>query len=209
MNLANSLAAKFAAMLGYDDEKRQVIAYGLGAAIQMIELLLISILFGCIFDCLFECMVLFWGVGLLRRTAGGAHCTSYIACIVTSSLSICLLSLFCRYLIPGYLPKWWYVALGIVPGFGCLGLLAWKRVPVASENKPITNPAKIARLRRQCFITLLVYLICAICLLIFDWSEGRNISTLCALIGVLWWQSFTLSAWSGRLVRSMDNLFSS
>lgn len=207
MNLANSLAEKLAVKLGYDDEKRKVMAYGLGAAIQMLELLLIAIIFGLVFDCLWECMILFWGVGLLRRTTGGTHCNTYMACIMTSSLSICLLALFCRYMILPCFAKHIYVLCGIIPAFGLFGLIAWKRVPLASPNKPITNPAKVKRLRKQCFLTMLVYLAISIVLLAFDWNNGRNISCFLALITVLYWQCFTLTSWSNRLAGAMDRLF--
>jgi len=207
MSLADRIAYKLADSLDYDDEKRQVMAYGLGAFIQMLQLLIIAFLFGLVFDCLIECMIVFWGVGLLRRSSGGIHCQSYMACILTSSLSICLLSMVCRFVIPAGVGKIWHVILGIIPAFVSMYLFAWKRVPVAAANKPITNPAKIARLRRQCFITIGIYLAFAVILLLFDWGEGRNISALWALICVLWWQCFTLTSFSGRLVRSMDSLF--
>lgn len=207
MSLADRIAYKLAESLNYDDEKRQVIAYGLGAFIQMMQLFLIAFLFGVVFDCLIECMVVFWGVGLLRRSAGGIHCRSYMACILTSSLSICLLAMICRFLIPAGTGKIWHVIVGILPAFCAMYLFTWKRVPVAAENKPITNPAKIARLKKQCFTTVTLYLVCAIFLLLFDWGEGRNISTMWAFVSVLWWQCFTLTSLSERLVRSMDSLF--
>lgn len=46
MKLANSIAERLAEKLGYNEEQRKVMAYGLCAAIQMIELLLISVVFG-------------------------------------------------------------------------------------------------------------------------------------------------------------------
>ena len=49
MSLADRIAFKLATSLGYDDEKRQVMAYGLGAFIQMMQLLLIAFLFGLVF----------------------------------------------------------------------------------------------------------------------------------------------------------------
>lgn len=206
MNLANRIAEKLAVSLGYNEEQRKVMAYGLIAVIQMVELLLISVAFGLVFDCLHECMIVFLGVGLMRRTTGGAHCSTYAACILTSSLSICLIALVCR-CIPWWLPKWIYVVFGMLPSFVCFFILAYKRVPQATKNKPITNPAKIKRLRRQCFLTLLAYLALAIMLLLIDWGGGRNITTLCALICVLYWQSFTLTSLSAWLAQAMDRLF--
>lgn len=209
MNLANKLAARLAKKLNYSEEQRKVIAYGLGAALQMLELLIIALIFGLVFDCLYESLIIFLGVGLLRRSSGGTHCSTYLACILTSSLSICLLAFFCRYLLPGYLPKWIYIVFGMIPGFACAFLFAYKRVPQASPNKPITNPAKIARLKRQCFITLLIYMLFSALLLAFDWGDGCNISSFGAVICVLYWQCFTLTSWSNRLALAMDRLFTS
>lgn len=207
MDLANKIAASLAKKLGYSDEQRAVIAYGLGAALQMLELFGIALLFGLVFDCVYECMIIFIGVGLLRRTTGGTHCNTYMACILTSSLSICLLAFICRYLIPAWLDRWFYVLLGMVPAVVCFFAIAHKRAPLDSPNKPITNPAKIARLRRQCFITAIAYLLFATHLLSYNWGEGRNVSSFCSIIVVFYWQSFTLTKWSNRLAQSMDRLF--
>lgn len=207
MDLANRLAEKLAERLGYDAEKQAVIAYGLGAAIQMLELFLIALLFGIVFDCLIEAMIIFWGVGLLRRSAGGEHCQTYMACILTSALSICMLSFICRYLIPGYFSIWFYIVIGIIPAITCFGIIAYKRVPKVTPNKPIDNPKKIRRLRKQCLITAIIYLALAMILLMLDWNDKRNISSFFALITVFWWQSFTLTSWSERLAHSMDRLF--
>lgn len=207
MELADRLAQKLSGMLGYDEEQCKVIAYGLGAVIQMLELLLVSVIFGLVFDCLYECFIVFLGVGLLRRSMGGGHCKTYMACMLTSSLSIVLLALFARYLIPGCLPKWLYLVLEFIPGFACIGLVAYKRAPQDTPNKPITKPEKIKRLRRQCFTTILVYMVIALVLLWFDWGRGRNISSFTALILALYWQCFTMTSWSARLANAMDRLF--
>ena len=42
------------------------------------------------------------------------------------------------------------VVFGILPAFVCTFAIAYKRVPQASKNKPITNPVKIKRLRKEC-----------------------------------------------------------
>lgn len=207
MDLANRLAAMLAANLGYDEERQAVIAYGLGAAIQMLELMIIALIFGVVFDCLIETMILFWGVGLMRRATGGAHCQTYMGCILTSSLSFCLIGFLCRYYIPGWPAPGWHVLLGIIPAFACFAWIAWKRVPKASANKPIDNPQKRARLRRQCLITALIYLAAAILLLLLQWNDKRNVSAFWSLIIVIWWQSFMLTNCAERFTRFMDRLF--
>ena len=208
MTLANRIARSLSTKLGYDDERCRVIAYGLGAALQMLELLFISLVFGLIFRCLVECMILFFGVGLLRRTAGGMHCNTYLACILVSSLSVCMLALFCRYAVPVWLNKWWYIGCGLVPSFVCACLLGFKRVPQASANKPISSPAKKLRLRKQYFLTLSIYLAFAVWLLTADWDNGQNINAFCAVVAAVLWQCFTLTAWSRRLACYFDRVFS-
>jgi len=40
-------------------------------------------------------------------------------------------------------------------------------------------------------------------------GEGRNITSLCSLICVLYWQSFTLTSLCTRMAQAMDSLFTS
>lgn len=207
MNLANRLATDLASRLDYDEEKRQVMAYGFGAAIQMIQLLCISLIFGLVFRCLPECLTVFVAVGLLRRSTGGTHCKTYMACILTSSLSVCLMALSCRYTIPGLPGKELYGLCFELFVFACATWMGIKRVPMDSPNKPIVSASKRRRLRRDCFITLAVYFLIAVTLLVFGWAGERSLSLSCAITCAVLWQCFTLTAWSGRLACSMDKLF--
>ena len=207
MNLANRLATSLAKRLGYDEEKRQVMAYGLGAAIQMLQLLGISLIFGLVFHCLPECLVVFFAVGLLRRSTGGAHCKTYMACILTSSLSVCLMALFCRYSISGLIGREIFALCLELPVFAWAVCLGIKRVPMDTPNKPIVSAAKRRRLRRDCFITLAVYFLAAASLQIFVWAGERSMSLSCSITAAVLWQCFALTAWSRRLACSMDKLF--
>lgn len=202
---ADALARYLAKTLNYDDEQRQVMAYGLGALFQMLLLLICSLIFGIIFGCLCEAMILFWGVGLLRRATGGVHCTTYLGCVCTSLTSICGLAAICRYAVPSDLPLFVYGLAGILPAFLCLAWIAWKKVPRASANKPIKNPAKIARLRKQCFVTVIVYLTAACVLLIFSRENPRLISACSAIVAVAWWSAFMLTDLAAKLIEGIDS----
>lgn len=203
-DLADCVARYLAGSLGYDDEQRQVMAYGLGALFQMILLFVCSLIFGLIFNCLIEAMILFWGVGLLRRATGGVHCTTYFGCVCTSLTSICGLAAICRYAIPTDAQTWIYGLAGILPAFICLAWIAWKKVPRASANKPIVNPAKIARLRKQCFLTVGVYLAAACILLLFSPDNPRLISACSAIVAVAWWSAFMLTDVAAKLIEGID-----
>jgi len=202
---AEAVARYLAKSLGYDDERRQVMAYGLGALFQMLLLFVCSFIFGLVFNCLIEAMILFWGVGLLRRATGGVHCTTYFGCVCTSLTSICGLAAICRYAVPTDAQTWIYGLAGILPAFICLAWIAWKKVPRASANKPIVNPAKIARLRKQCFLTVSVYLAAACMLLFFSPDNPRLISACSAIIAVAWWSAFMLTDMAAKLIEGIDS----
>lgn len=205
-DLADSVARYLTNSLGYDDEKRQVMAYGLGALFQMILLFVCSFIFGVSFHCLIEAMILFWGVGLLRRATGGVHCSTYFGCVCTSLTSICGLAAICRYVIPTDAQTWIYGVAGILPAFVCLIWISWKKVPRASANKPIVNPAKIARLRKQCFLTVAVYLAAACILLVFSPDHPRLISACSAMAAVAWWSAFMLTDTAAKMIEGIDSV---
>ena len=94
---AQRLAGYLARTLNYDEERQKVMAYGLGALFQMLLLLACSLAFGIIARCAWEAMILFWGVGFLRRSTGGVHCDTYLGCVCVSLTSICGLAALCRY----------------------------------------------------------------------------------------------------------------
>ena len=85
---AQRLAGYLARTLNYDEERQKVMAYGLGALFQMLLLLACSLAFGIIARCAWEAMILFWGVGFLRRSTGGVHCDTYLGCVCVSLTSI-------------------------------------------------------------------------------------------------------------------------
>lgn len=201
---ARKLADYLADTLGYDDERRLVMAYGLGALFQMLLLLVCSLCFGLLANCLAEAMLLFWGVGLLRRATGGAHCHTYLGCILTSLTAICGLAAVCRYVVPTDAPRILYGAVGILPAYLVLFGVVWKKAPKASVNKPITNPAKISRLRRQSFITVGIYLAAAVWMLYRSRELPQLIHSMSALVAVAWWSALMLTDFAEVLVRGVD-----
>lgn len=203
---AQALAGYLAKSLGYDEERRSVMAYGLGALFQMLLLLVCSLIFGLLADCLPEAMILFWGVGLLRRSTGGVHSSTYLGCVCVSLTSICGLAALCRYAVPVTAHWAVYALAGIVPAFGCLTAVAWKKAPRGTANKPIDRPEKIARLRRQCFLTIALYGVVAAALLISAQSRPRLIGAMSAMVAVAWWSALMLTDFSAGWMERINRV---
>ena len=173
----------------------------------MLLLLACSLIFGLIADCLAETMILFWGVGLLRRSTGGVHSSTYLGCICISLTSICGLAALCRYLIPTTAPVIVYLLAGILPAYGCLFAIAWKKAPRDSANKPIVRPEKIARLRRQCFLTIALYGLAAVLLLAAAVQRPRMIGVVSSLIAVAWWSALMLADFTAGWIDKVNRAF--
>ena len=108
--LANRLAESAARSAGLDEERKKVVAYGLGALIQMLSLMVASLIFGFLFHCLVESMTIFLAVGIFKSSAGGAHARTTTSCTFISLVSIFLMSLIARYVVP-VVPAYWPVYL--------------------------------------------------------------------------------------------------
>ena len=190
---AQRLAAYLARTLNYDEERQKVMAYGLGALFQMLLLLACSLAFGIIARCAWEAMILFWGVGFLRRSTGGVHCDTYLGCVCVSLTSICGLAALCRYAVPAALPLWAGIVLGILPAYAFLIVIAWKKAPRESANKPIRNPEKIARLRKQCFCTIALYFIASSVCLALSARHPRMTGLFAATVAAAWWSGLMMT----------------
>lgn len=201
---AQRLAGYLARTLNYDDERRKVMAYGLGALFQMLLLLACSLVFGLIARCAWEAMILFWGVGLLRRSTGGVHCDTYLGCVCVSLTSICGLAALCRYVVPAALPLWAGIGLGILPAYAFLIAAAWKKAPRESANKPIRNPEKIARLRKQCFCTIALYLLASAVCLALSMRHPRMTGPFAATVAVAWWSGLMLTDAAARILHRFN-----
>ncbi|MPN04254.1 Accessory gene regulator protein B [bioreactor metagenome] len=203
--LSDAIAGSVASGLNLDENKRQVIAYGLLAMMQMAVILLFSVMIGLIFQFAWEAVIVYFGVGLLRKGTGGVHSESLMSCTVMSVTIICVLSAVSHYGLSS-------LTNGIVFGViqFCLYLFCsvviYKKAPMDTPNKPITKPEKIKRLRKQSFITLIVYFILSTVL--FSMSNGKEmlISLSFSLNCALLWQVLTLTKAGAVIIHAGDRL---
>jgi len=132
---------------------------------------------------------------LYRRYSGGAHCTAYYRCTLTSLLTFLPLAYVTKFLLP-------YSNVLIVC---CAGLavmaIAWLKVPVDNPTNPITDPIRRQSLRRKSLIMAVFLTILAI-ILVFIYPLGST-----AIMTGLLWQTITLTAVGHIYMSAWDNIF--
>ena len=204
--MAHKLAERIAYQMEYDKEKKAVIAYGLTAIIQMITIFAIISAFGIIFDFWIECVLIYFGVGIIRKSTGGAHSETMNGCIIISVLSIVGLSALSRYI----LNKPIDININIIITFLLFiisFIVFYKRVPVDSVNKPIVKKEKIDRLRKQSFIILFVFLLTTLILIILADKLPRLYSIAACIRVMVIWIVFTLTKTGIRFFNFVDFKF--
>lgn len=204
--LAHNIANKIAVYLGYDDEKKSVIAYGLTAIFQIITLFVIITIVGLIFDIWYESFIIFISVGIIRKSTGGAHSETMYGCILISVLNIVILSSLSRYILNYPLNIYVNLLISILIYVLCL-FTFYTRVPIASPKKPITNSEKIKRLRNQSYITITIFFIISIIFVLLAEKIARFYSIAFSIRLAMLWQLFTLTDFGMIFINKIDLKF--
>ncbi|MDD2361825.1 MAG: accessory gene regulator B family protein [Oscillospiraceae bacterium] len=189
--IVGKLADTIAANLKYDDERRAVIRYGLYAILQIIITAVVILLVGIFTHSLLECIIVYISVALLRKSTGGAHAKTSNGCLIISIIAVSALSIISRYFT--LLQYSSIICLILSPAFFMIScFIIYKLAPVGHENKPLDSPNKIKRLRKQSFITLVVYALLLTALLILSIFYERALNLAFSLGVSTLWQSLTL-----------------
>lgn len=205
--LAHKIAEKIVLQLDFDDDKKSVIAYGLIGILQMMTIFIIITMIGVIFDFWYEAIIIFVGVGLIRKSTGGVHAGSMMSCNILSVVIVTVLSALSRYILD--IPFNTYVNLGLtILVFVICFIIFYLRVPVDSPNKPITKPEKIRRLRKQSFLTLSLLILISSTLILFSAYNERFYSITVSIRLILLWQSLTLTKVGALFIGKIDDLLS-
>lgn len=204
--MAHDLSGKIANYLHYDDEKTAVIAYGLTALFQIFFIAILASIIGILGHFWYESIILFFVVGILKKSTGGAHSDTMFGCIVISIFSISFLAFVSRYVLS--FPINLYINIGISVAIYFLAFIVFYiRVPVDSPNKPIVKPEKIKRLRRQSFFLLTCFTLLSIILLFYTPPHNRLYSIVFSLRFAIVWQIFTLTPFGMKSISKFDSKF--
>ncbi len=204
ISLCRKWSAQISGALSLEEERRQVIEYGLLALVQMSVILAGAMLAGAVFGFLPETVILFFSVGILRKNTGGAHSETIGGCTVMSIAVICILAALCRYVLMG-IPSQTMAVLLLALCYGLAFLQIYRRAPMDTPNKPITKPEKINRLRRQGFFVLAIYAILSLALLLWGAKRGTSLSFAVSCASL--WQAATLTRPGATMIRTVDRLF--
>jgi accessory gene regulator B len=177
-------------------EQVEYLAYG--AEILIGSIFKLSILFSItiIMDIFLEVTVLLIVTGLVRTLSGGAHCTAYYRCLITSVLLLTVL---------GYTIKEAYPFLMLLSESALIGItvlsayLYWLYAPQAPLNKPFNSRKKELAFR---WYTLFVVAALSITSIIL----GTNSLIAWILAFALLWQAFTLTPVGHSFIRLLDIL---
>lgn len=132
---------------------------------------------------------------LYRRYSGGAHCTAYYRCTLTSLFTFLPLAYLTNFMLPH--------SNLVLLCCSCLVILtiAWLKVPVDNPANPITDPIRRQSLRKKTLIVV-VFLLSLAIILFFVSPLGSA-----AIIMGLLWQSITLTVPGHIYMSAWDNLF--
>lgn len=198
--LADAIAFKIAAELGYDDEKREILAYGLFGIMDTLITLVIVGTVSAVFGFFIEGMIICIVGSVLRKYSGGAHAPTVLACIITSVLVCSLGAVVSQYLT--LLPP---IPVGSILIVVCLLslLLMVKYAPVDNPNKPIRKEEKRKALRKRSIQLAVLVFGTTLFAVIFSLMKQVSVpSAIAALtIGTIW-QSLTLTPLFVKLLAS-------
>lgn len=204
--LANKIAKRTAEELKFDEEKREVMAYGTLAIIQIIITVILVTFFGFIFKVALEALIICFSVSTLRKYSGGAHATSINTCTIMSTFICIGQALLFKYAFTRILNIY------IVTILGCIVFLwsyyiMYKLAPVDSPRKPIKKKEKIIKMKKGSIFVISLYLILVI-INVFTFITIREnkflVYSLCLYGGVAW-QTFTLTKVGHKIIKKIDS----
>jgi len=199
--LCNNIAEKIAYELNYDKNKKEVIAYGMFALLQMTLSILLVILFGALFDVMLEALI-------MRKYSGGVHASSSAACIILGTV-ICIGQAIVIKLLSNYgVTLNTVIISGVVIFIWSFGLI-YKLAPVDSPSKPIFRQEKRSKMKKGSIIILSAYLFMVIITIIIYLYNGSNNLfkyCLCIYMGILW-QVFTITTYGHLIIKKLELFF--
>lgn len=203
--LTNNLATKVAAELQLDNDKKEVIAYGLFAVAHTALSIILVAVFGIIFNVVVEALIISFIGSSFRKYSGGAHASSPGRCAAIGTV-VCVGQ---ALLYVNFVASVTTLTLVLISGIGVFSLafyLTNKLAPVDSPSKPIRSNEKKIRMKKGSILCLCVYILFSfanIAIYIFFKEKGCLIYSLCVYGGILW-QVFTLTGVGHNTINKID-----
>lgn len=205
--ITNSIASKIASELEFDENKREVVAYGTFAILHTIVSISLVAIFGAVFGVALEALTISFTTSVLRKYSGGVHASSPGRCAAIGTI-LCIGQALLIVLLAPRVNVVIAIILGIIV-FVISIYLVLRLAPVDSTAKPIKREEKRKQMRRCSIYILVTYFVFAVTLIVLYHvtNNFRFITfTLCIYIGILW-QVFTLTKIGHKAVNNLDRFF--
>ena len=190
--LAGKISEKISVELKYDEEKTEVIKYGLTAIIQIIVLTVLLLVIGGILGIPGQALIICYTASLLRKSTGGAHANSIEACTIIGVVVCISLGLLVDNVFVNFVNIYSLIAL-IIGVFSIGFYMCYKYVPVDTPTKRIKTEKKKLRMKRQTRQILLGLLCISILFTILETKLYIYRSLNLSIIVGTAWQLLTLS----------------
>ena len=202
---SKAVAAKLANELEYDNDKREVMAYGAFALTQMFISVGLVMIFGFMFHVVIEALIISFAASILRKYSGGVHASSPNTCTFLGIVVCVGFALLIKLVLAPMTDIKEFLIIGVL-------VFAWslytvnKLAPVDTPNKPIRSEAKRNRMRKGSFAVIGIYSLIACAnlfvYLYFDWY-AFFVYSICLTFGVFW-QVFTLTRIGHGVIERLD-----
>ncbi|MHC1683537.1 MAG: accessory gene regulator ArgB-like protein [Clostridiaceae bacterium] len=205
--LSDNIANKISLELNLDNNRKEVIAYGTFALLQIVITLILTILFGTLFHIVIEAVIVSFSAAILRKYSGGAHASTPNNCTIIGIVMTVIQAKFIVIFVSRTFSVELISILGVII-FVWGYYIIFKLAPVDSKNKPIKKAEKRYRMRKNSIIILSLYMIINIVLtlLYLRTNQGRFLNySGCLYVGILW-QNFTLTKLGHLIINKIDKL---
>lgn len=177
-------------------ERAEYLSFGAEILLGSIVKLCILFFIAAVLNIVREVIILLAVSGLIRTLSGGAHCSAYYRCLVTSVSILTVLGYTIKTIHP------FIKQFPVIVFFGTIVLsiyLYWCYAPQAPLNKPFESRTKELVFRRYTLISAVTISIISIVL-------GMSSLISWTMVFALLWQAFTLTSAGHRFIGSWDIL---
>lgn len=202
--IAFKLGEKSRNVLNLNEQKEQIIVYGAINLLQILFSIFWVIIGGLIFGVLYEAIVFSLVVAILRKYSGGVHASTPAGCVFIGAVISTLTGLMVNKILFSISTNKiiLFSILCIIISF----IIIYKKAPVDSIKKTITNLNIKRKLRINSMLTIIVFSVLIIILFILNYTNYNSlyINTIeCIALGILW-QSLSLTKIGFILFKIID-----
>lgn len=195
--VCEKISSNIASELKLDDDKKDVVNYGIFNLIQLGICIALVIVFGFIFNVAIEALIISFTISILRKSSGGVHAPTPESCAVIGTVASVGMAIIIKNMYINLL----FVLLSGIIVFIWSFYIIYKMAPIDSVAKPIRSIEKRAKLKlisiKVLCLYLIIVIISVICYLITQNAIALSYS-ICIYMGLLW-QVFSLTK-SGHVV---------